>query len=674
MESQEEGSRGANSGQPAPWVEYTTPTGRVYYFNPTTKKTTWEKPDELKSEQERLSVWKEYAKDGRTYWYNTETKKSTWTRPAELGASSSSAASAPPMIAVVIQPPVSSAVVEPVGETPAILATNTPQQQQQQAARPSSPPADHSQRMGGHLPPVPPAAGLERHRVPRREYRTHEEAEEAFLGLLSVHKVGSDWTWEQTLREVVSDPDYRSLRTLQERKEAFHKYTSKLRDKEREESRERAKQQREDFFAMMRELPISEVTRFRKVRHLAAEHPAFIAAGRDGERLFGEFMDEFARKTREQRRAVQGESMRVLSEHLSGLPLGAKWNDVKVELLDKFGHLLMPALRDTAAAGTVATVPIDTPYMYGADTDPEAGLSLLDFMDAFERAISAAERREVEACQKDKDSELSCQRQHRDAFRQLLDKHQAHITPASTWTRFFPLIKADQRYIDMLGQPGSTPLDLFWDHVELLEEEAYRERKRLESVMRDAGFKLQVDTARSEVKAFATEFCQTPDIHFDYIYEQLLMKVKRKKEEEDERLQRQRRRFLDDLKYALYDLQPPLRADSVWDEEKERISRLPEFRDIADEPACREVFDRVVEREQERELARNSHRSRDSELHKRSRSSSEVAGPPDSRTVRPRTSSDANNSGDVEAPHQNNGANMSVDGHDSELEEGEMVV
>ncbi|KAJ2747929.1 U1 snRNP protein [Coemansia sp. BCRC 34301] len=649
MESKE-GPRVTGSRQPTPWVEYTTPAGRAYYFNPATKKTTWEKPDELKSEQERLSVWKEYAKDGRAYWYNTETKKSTWTKPAEL---TSSAASESPVVAV----------VEP-------KAAASASQQQQHAARPSSPILDYPRRMGHLPPPVPPAAALEPQRVFRREYRTHEEAEEAFLGLLSSHKVGSDWSWEQTLREIVSDPDYRSLKTLQERKEAFYKYTSKLRDKEHAESREREKQQRRDFFAMMRELPISEVTRFRKVKHLAAEHPAFIAAGRDGERLFDEFMDEFACEARERRRTIQSEGMRVLSDYLSGLLLSAKWSDVKVELLDKFSHLLMPALRSTAAEDKLATVPDDMPYTYGADIDPEAGLSLLDFMDAFERAIFAAERREGEARQKDKDNELRCQRQHRDAFRQLLAEHQAHITPASTWTRFFPLIKGDQRYIDMLGQLGSTPLDLFWDHVELLEEDAYRERKRLELAMRDAGFKMQVDTARSEVRAFAADFCQTPDIHFDYIYEQLLMKAKRKKEEEDERLQRHRRRILDDFKYALYDLLPPLTAGSVWDEEKERISCLPEFGDVADEQACREVFSRVVEREQERELARSSHRSRDSEHHKRSRSSSEVAGPPDNRTVRPRTSSDANSNGDLEACVNGEPA----DSHDSELEEGEMLV
>ncbi|KAJ2413059.1 U1 snRNP protein [Coemansia sp. IMI 209128] len=591
-------------GQSASWVEYTSPAGRAYYYNPATKKTTWEKPNELKSEQERLSVWKEYAKDGRAYWYNTETKKSTWTRPAELG--------------------------DPASKPPAVAQAGPP------VVRPSSPVPEQPRRA------VPVAV----ERMPRREYRTQEEAEAAFLALLATHGVGSTWTWEQALREIVSDSDYRALKTLAERKDAFHKYTGKLREKEREEARVRAQQQREKFFDMMRELPISEVTRFRKVRCLAAEHPAFVEAGKDGERLFDEFMDLFIRDTRDRRRAAHDEGMRVLAAHLAGLKISAKWSDVKGELLDRFSHLLMPALK-------TETPPLDTPYMYGAPVDPECGLSLIDFMDAYDRAITDAERREAEGRQKEKDGVLRIQSQYRNAFRQLLEEHRAQITPASTWTQFFPLIKTDHRYIDLLGQPGSSPLELFWDHVELLEEDVYRERKRLESAMRDAGFRVHVDTAREEVKSFAAEFYHVPD-YFDYIYEQLLMKARHKKEEEDERILRQHRRMLDDLRYALYDLVPRISADATWDEEKSRVERLPEFRALDDEPAARLVFDRVVERERE---PRKSARSRDADTHKRSRSPS--TGPPDSRAARRRTSTD-------------NG--MPVDDHDSELEEGEMVL
>ncbi|KAJ2009070.1 U1 snRNP protein [Coemansia thaxteri] len=507
----------------------------------------------------------------------------------------------------------------------------------------------------------------------RREFRTHQEAEQAFFDLLLAHKVGSDWTWEQTLREIASDPDYRSLKSLQERKDAFYKYTDKLREREQEEKRERAKQQRDNFFAMLKDMPISQVTRFRKIKHLAAEHPAFIAAGRESERLFGEFMDEFIRETKERRRAVRNEAMHKLSEHFVGLSISAKWSDVKAELLHKFSHLLMPALR---APADPSAVPVDTPYMLGSEADPEAGLCMLDFMDAFERAIADAEKREAEERQREKDGILGSQRQRRDGFRQLLEEHNSWFTPSSTWTQFYPLIKADPRYIEILGQPGSTPLELFWDKVELLDEDVYRERKRLEAAMHEHGFRVHTGTTIDEVKKFVADTCSITDSYLDYIFEQVLMKARRKKEEEDERLQRQRCRLMDDFKYALLDLSPALDARSTWEVDKGRIARLPEYRDLADEAAGREVFGRIIEREKEKELASAAQYSRDLESHKRLRSSPEVASPPGGRIVRPRTGSRGNASSNARhsPTHHASSGNVHNEGHDSELEEGEMVV
>lgn len=53
-----------------------------------TRKSSWEKPDELKTSTELLlsrCSWKEYKSDsGRLYYYNSETKESKWTIPKEL--------------------------------------------------------------------------------------------------------------------------------------------------------------------------------------------------------------------------------------------------------------------------------------------------------------------------------------------------------------------------------------------------------------------------------------------------------------------------------------------------------------------------------------------------------------------------------------------------------------
>ena len=57
------------------WTMHTASNGLNYYYNNQTKKSTWEKPDDLKTEQERmnLSDWQEYkTSDGKIFYYNSK--------------------------------------------------------------------------------------------------------------------------------------------------------------------------------------------------------------------------------------------------------------------------------------------------------------------------------------------------------------------------------------------------------------------------------------------------------------------------------------------------------------------------------------------------------------------------------------------------------------------------
>ena len=57
---------------------------------------------------------------------------------------------------------------------------------------------------------------------------TQEEAEAAFQSLLQRKNVNASSTWEQTLREIITEPLYKALRTLAERKAVFHRYVDEL--------------------------------------------------------------------------------------------------------------------------------------------------------------------------------------------------------------------------------------------------------------------------------------------------------------------------------------------------------------------------------------------------------------------------------------------------------------
>ncbi|KAJ2852527.1 U1 snRNP protein [Coemansia brasiliensis] len=620
------------------WIEYTSSDGRAYYYNRNTKITTWEKPDELKTPQERDSVWKEYSKDGRPYWYNTVTKKSTWTRPDVFKSQSTN----------VIRPDVNNNLSREASRTPRVASSRSksPPRSQQPLRRSDS-------RGARSRPSESSSAVVDDHQLPRREYRTAEEAEKAFMDMLKRHRVSGDWSWEKMLRAVVNDPDYRALKTLPERKSAFNQYISAVRETERVQREHERRKQRQDFFAMMDTLPVSEYTRFRKVKHLAKTHAAFCAVPTEKERiqLFEAYMDEHIKKLNDERRKLRSNFVQEAVDALGVLPVSARWKDVKERLMEMFGSRLMPILRSE----NDEYVSMDTLHYFNDSTDPELGLSVLDFMDVYDQIIANAEKRDLNQRKHEKDLLFRQQRLNREKFQQLLKEHSSQFTPSSTWSEFYPQIKHDPRYLAMLGQPGSTPLDLFWDAIELLSDEFYHERKHLELLMHDHKFQMQVDTSLDSVREFAQKHCTIPEAHLDYIYQQLVMKARRRKEEEEERRLRYRRRLLDDFKYRLYDLEPPLDPDAQWENEQARVAVLPEFKDIDDEQACRKVFDMVMERIRERAQTK-ARKRRDSEAHKRSRSPVATA------------TGVAEDAADKHTRRQSDASNYS-----SELEEGEMV-
>lgn len=87
------------------------------------------------------------------------------------------------------------------------------------------------------------------------QYSTQDEAEAAFIKLLRRSGVGADWTWEQTMRAVIKEPQYRALKDPRDRKAAFEKFTVELRAQEVEKAKDRMTKLRQDFSTMLKSHP-----------------------------------------------------------------------------------------------------------------------------------------------------------------------------------------------------------------------------------------------------------------------------------------------------------------------------------------------------------------------------------------------------------------------------------
>jgi pre-mRNA-processing factor 40 len=59
--------------------------------------------------------------------------------------------------------------------------------------------------------------------IPHNGFQTVEEGEKAFTHLLRKAGVDANWTWDQTMRAIITDPLYKALNTLAEKKTCWEK-------------------------------------------------------------------------------------------------------------------------------------------------------------------------------------------------------------------------------------------------------------------------------------------------------------------------------------------------------------------------------------------------------------------------------------------------------------------
>lgn len=85
-------------------------------------------------------------------------------------------------------------------------------------------------------------------------FQTQQEAERAFMGMLKTIGVNASWTWEQVMRETITNPMYKALKTLAERKTAFEKYVVESKREEKEERERSLEEWRKEWFKGMEKI------------------------------------------------------------------------------------------------------------------------------------------------------------------------------------------------------------------------------------------------------------------------------------------------------------------------------------------------------------------------------------------------------------------------------------
>ncbi|KAG9248018.1 formin binding protein-like protein [Calycina marina] len=556
---------------PVLWQEARNPEGRVYYYNTITKATQWTKPEDLMSPAERALAnqpWKEYtAEGGRKYWYNTETKQSSWEMPAVYKEALAK----------------ENVPEAQVAATPTFVAGGGFSSSQFDHPRDREAVGEARQIAYGN----DINGGRNQVFVPANSdpnYNSFEEAEAAFMKLLRRNNVSPDWIWEKTLRVIIKDSQYRALKDPAHRKAAFEKYAVEVRIQEKDKAKERIEKLRTDFATMLKShSEIKHYTRWKTARPIIEGETIFRSTDNEDERrhLFEDYIIELKKAQAEReantRRAAEGELVDILKS-----------------------LQLEPYTRWSEAQGIIQSNP-----RFQSDEKFQA-LSKSDLLTAFENHIKNLEQSLNNVKQLEKNLKSRRERQNRDNFLELLTelRKAGHIKAGSSWTKIHPLVVSDDRYVAILGQSGSSPLDLFWDLVEDEERALRSTRNDVLDVLEDKKFEVQQKTPFEEFLALMQNDRRTANIDRDsltLIFERLREKVSRRNEDNKYQAERHQRRAVDALRSLIKHLEPPIRVDDTFERVHVRFDRTQEWQALESDELRRSAFDKVIRRLKEKE-------------------------------------------------------------------------
>ncbi|KAL6032399.1 hypothetical protein STEG23_032239 [Scotinomys teguina] len=650
---------GAASGAKSMWTEHKSPDGRTYYYNTETKQSTWEKPDDLKTPAEQLlskCPWKEYKSDsGKPYYYNSQTKESRWAKPkeledleamikaeesskqeectttstapvptAEIPTTMSTMAAAEAAAAVVAAAAAAAAAnantsttptntvgsvpVAPEPEVTSIVAAvvdneNTVTISNEEQAQMANPTA--IQDLSGDI-------STNTAEEPSKQETVTDTATEYYRLLLNtdefVKRVPSNASWEQAMKMIINDPRYSALAKLSEKKQAFNAYKVQTEKEEKEEARSKYKEAKESFQRFLENHEkMTSTTRYKKAEQMFGEMEVWNAISeRDRLEIYEDVLFFLSKKEKEQAKQLRKrnwEALKNILDNMANVTYSTTWSEAQQYLMDN------PTF---------------------AEDEELQNMDKEDALICFEEHIRALEKEEEEEKQKTLLRERRRQRKNRESFQIFLDELHEHgqLHSMSSWMELYPTISSDIRFTNMLGQPGSTALDLFKFYVEDLKARYHDEKKIIKDILKDKGFVVEVNTTFEDFVAIisSTKRSTTLDagnikLAFNSLLEKAEAREREREKEEARKMKRKESAFKSMLKQAA----PPIELDAVWEDIRERFVKEPAFEDITLESERKRIFKdfmHVLEHECQHHHSKNKKHSKKSKKHHRKRSRS----------------------------------------------------
>lgn len=221
-------------------------------------------------------------------------------------------------------------------------------------------------------------------------------------------------------------------------------------EKEREEREARLAKIRPALRNMLKGNPsVFHYTTFATADKLFAQHPIWQQAKIESERrmIFEEYVSELKQREVQESRAAHARSVGKVVALFKEMNIDVltRWRQAHAAVLDSEAYTKDPELQH---------------------------LPTLDILLAFEDYARVQEREFDTRMRRETIEKTRHERKVREGFKQLLRElaDAGDIKARTKWKEVYPKFESDERYLNLLGKPGSNPLELFWDVVDGLDQ------------------------------------------------------------------------------------------------------------------------------------------------------------------------------------------------------------
>jgi len=614
-----------NPPQPAPpasikpeddkmlWTEHTSPDGRKYYYNSSTKKSTYDKPDCMKegAEKELSCDWQEFTSaNKKKYYFNKKSNTSVWEEPEEFKVHKARLAVQGGALNLMAAGRGAEGAATN-GITPLeMLKQKVAEQKQQQAAAAAAAGVDLSSsgasaEAESTTNAVPEETKVEAEAeakaveiedaqtpaktevievedpAPKKEYNLKfdsvAEAKECFKELLRESKMSSNSKWIDVVRSLSKDPRWDVLHTTGDKRQAFAEYRTTREKEEKEERRVHLKKARENFTKMLQGCSkLNARMRWREAEELFQDDERLdpVLEQRDCEDLYNEFIQELSKKEREARR---------------------KERKAKLE---KFKELL-----ETCESITHETRYKDLPEELEED-ERYTELDQTDRRNVFEDYTKDLKRSNEDKLRKEMEEKRDLQKQLaadlRDLYEDMLNEEK--ITIHSKWKDVLPMLEEEEKY-KIVKKNGGRPRDIFEDCVDDFYEDVRSDKKFVRNILEEAQFDMTHDHSFEDMFKVLDGFIEEPrevkqfekmqeneNRGLKFVFKEINYQLLKDHEKELKRDKMKEEDFIDLLEDYYY------RSDHVgteWSEAKESLKKHSAYKDLEAEQS-QKIFDEYM--------------------------------------------------------------------------------